>query len=448
MSGRQSGSMSRRALLGWGLVAATAPFAGVRLRAGPDLSEPSSAPPAPSVAPAESLVGAFGVVTHLSFHSTVYDQTNRVVDAVAQLGVRHVRDRIVADDAVRAGFRAMVSNGIQIEGVCGAFGRPQTMREVMDEVVRSYRDPTVTFAAFEGMNEPNNNGTPWVEITRAATKNLFDERAAHDLTTVQIVGPALASVDHGRVAYQDPGDLGDLTPWIDRGNIHVYPKGNIPSTGLDRFLSLQRAVCGDKPIYSTEGGYFTGLNYQGGSNPTPDDVVRQYVPRELMENWIRGVKRFFLYELLDDPDPTNANRESNWGMLRVGGLSPAAPWTPKPHFYAMKNLLAILGDPGPPHPVSSLEHRIDGGGSDLRSALVQKRDGAHYLCIWRDVSVYDPQSRKVIAADADMVRVVLARPADVAVYAPSTADTVQSSQRGAREFRLSVAGELLICRIS
>ncbi len=450
MSNPARRQVSRRSLLGWGLAGATAPFVGATF-------ESSSARQSATIGgrlpakQAEALASAFGVVTHLHFGGSVYGQTQRVVDTVAQLGVRHVRNRLATIPPVLDGFREMAANGTRIEGVCGAFGDPQSMRQILDSVVKAYPDPVAVFSALEGINEPNNDGVPWVAETRSKTMDLFAERRRHGLEAIQIVGPSLARVTGGGVeggtTQGQSLSLGDLSPWIDRGNIHVYPRARPPSTDLDMFIAWQRAVCANKPIYTTEGGFFTASNYHGGSNPTSEDAVRQYVPREIMENWIRGIERFFLYELLDDPDPSKAQRESNFGMLSVNGIGKTAAWTPKPHYYAMKNFLEILGDPGPEHAVTDLYCTLDGGGAELRTSVVQKRDGTHYLCVWRDVAVYDPKQRKNKAPSLTPVTVSLARPADVTVYAPSTQPQPIATYRGSRQFRLNIGGELLICAI-
>jgi hypothetical protein len=326
------------------------------------------------------------------------------------------------------------------------------MATVMSEVVRSYSDPQSLFSAFEGINEPNNNGVPWIAETREKTRSLYAQRAIHGLEAVPIVGPALARVTHGGVqghdTQQQSAELGDLSPWIDRGNIHVYPRGRTPSEDLDAFISWQRLVCADKPIFNTEGGYFATSNYTGGAWPVSEKAVRQYVPREVMENWIRNIGRFFLYELLDDPIAAASARESNFGMIQVPSPDAGAPWTPKPHYYAMKNFLQILADPGPPHLVEGLACRLLGGSIDLRHSLVQKRNGDHFLCLWRDVSVYNTNTRSSVPVVPLTIDVVLERPANVVIYKPSTQPGPVRSHVEVLRFPVSLAGELVICEVS
>lgn len=446
---------SRRAILGWGVAGTLATLVDraprPELLNGYNLST-SGRIPLLRAASAERLAGSFGVVTHFHFLSSPYAQWERAVELVTELGVRHVRNKISASPNVRSAFARLAGSGVRIEGVCGAFGDPQSMAELLAEVVHGYDSPPLVFSAFEGINEPNNNGVPWVVETRAKTQALYEQRALYGLTMIPIVGPALARVSAGGVegadTEQQSKSLGNLTRWIDRGNIHVYPRGRSPSTDLDAFIEWQRQVCGNEPIFDTEGGYFTASNYQGGGNASTEDCVRQYVPREVMENWIRGVERFFLYELLDEPDTTQSRRESNFGMVSVSGQGSVATWTPKPHFFAMKNFIQILADPGPPHTVQGLACRLSGGGQDLRFSLVQKRTGSHYLCVWRDVSIYDPVARVAQAVTPSTVEVTLGAPADVTEYKPSSQANPVAAYSAAMRFSLSVAGELHICEIA
>ncbi len=419
-SGRSSGArISRRALLGWGSAALVGSAVGAKV-----ILDNGHGTVLHEARPAESLAAAFGVVTHFGFGNTVYAQTGRVLSALQELGVRNIRNRITLDTSSQDAFRVLANHGTLVEGVCGAFGDPQTMQQVLSTVAHTNPDPTAVFSAFEGINEPNNQGKPWIDETRSKTRDLFEARASFGLEAIPIVGPVLARVTQGGAQGGDTAgqshQLGDLTPWIDRGNIHVYPRGGSPSTDLDAFINWQRAVCGNLPIYTTEGGYFTASHYVGGATSTPEDAVRQYVPRELMENWIRGINRFFLYELLDDPDATGSQREAHFGMLAVTGPGSTSAWTPKPHFEAMKHLLSIIGEPGAAgHAVSPLSCSIAGPG-DGRTALVQKSDGTYYLCLWRDVEVTTSSHSSSAEAASETMTVTLDAAADVTIYAPSS----------------------------
>ena len=398
--------------------------------------------------PAETLASAVGVVNHFHFERTVYGQTDRVVEAIGDLGVRHVRNRLASTPGTRAGFTELTRMGVKIHGVCGAFGDRQPMADVMAEVVRTYDDPYATFSAFEGINEPNNNGRPWVTETRTKTRDLFLERNRHGLSGIPIVGPSLARVSsHGHEGDSTAGQsraLGDLTQFIDYGNIHVYPRALPPDADIDAFMASQRPVCGDLPMMCTEGGYFNAMQYRGGAFPTPEEVAAKYLPQQVMEHWVRGNRRFFVYELLDDPDPNGKDREAHFGLLGVESARGA--WRPKPQFEALKNFLAILGDRGEAHDVGGMPLGVS-GPSDLRSVLVAKRTGARYLVLWRSVKAYEPTTRRVIATESRSVTLSFAEPKRVKVYHPSQARSASAVHRDVRSVKVPVGDELVIVKV-
>jgi hypothetical protein len=446
----KSPGVSRRAVLGWGLALTAAPVLGwLGWHEFADDGSTTTTTVTDSGA-AEDLAASFGVVIHLHFESSVYGDSHRVIQQIADLGARHVRSRLALQPEVHASFAQLASNGTQVHGVCGAFGDPQTMHDIMSSVAQSYADPQSVFSAFEGINEPNNNGVPWISETRTKTHDLFVARNQFGLDAVPIVAPALARVAsggvQGKVTQTQSANLGDLRPWIDKGNIHVYPRGLKPSTDLDEFITWERQVCGHDPIYNTESGYFTAVNYSGGSFPVSEDAARQYVPRLVMENWIRGIRRFFLYELLDDVDASGANREAHFGMLSVSGSGPGAVWTPKPHYEAMKNFLNLLGDRGAGSSGANLTCTLR-GGPDLRSTMVSKSNGFHYLCLWRDVNVYDPVSRRDLTVAPRSVKVDLPSVATVTEYRPSSSATAVATVPNVSTFSVPIAGELHICEI-
>jgi len=369
-------------------------------------------------ASADALVESFGVVTHLNFQNTVYGQHAQVVDWLSRLGVRHIRSRLTPLRAVMDTFETLSGQGIKINATCGALGDPQTMDSLMKAVRTRFANPESVFSAFEGINEPNNNGVPWVEETRRKTRDLFKARAAHGLTGIPIIAPALARVTSGGVEGGNTAgqadQLGDLTDAIDYGNMHVYPRGLQPSSDLDYFRTASREVCGNLPILCTEGGYFNAMDYQGGAKPVPEDVAAAYTPQQILEHWKAGTKRFFRYELLDEPNVSSTDREGTFGLLNTGST-----WTPKAAFAPTRQLLRTFSDPGPAFTPAKLELALTDGPSDLRSAVFAKRDGTHLIALWLDRPIYDPRQEALVAtslaAPLETVQLTLGSPRDVTV---------------------------------
>ena len=357
-------------------------------------------------APADALVDSFGVVIHLQFRDSVYAAHGQVEYWLSLLGARHVRNRLSPQPEVLDAFARLGAAGVKVQAVCGAFGDDQPMDLLMQHVRDHFPDPTSVFSAFEGINEPNNSAAPWVAETRAKVRELHTARADNGLVDIPIVAPALARISSGGTQGADTwaqaGNLGDLSPYVDYGNMHVYPQGLQPSVDIDLYAGSARRVCGNKPVMCTEGGYFTAPAYVGPSKPVPAAVAAAYTPQMILEHWNARTARFFRYELFDDPGFGDADREANWGMVQWAELGGVDLPLPKLDFLAVRRMLAAFADPGPaftPGPVSMTLT----GTPDLRSAVFAKRDGTHLVCLWLDRPIYDPETRGIVHAPADEV---------------------------------------------
>ena len=397
---------------------------------------------------ADDLASAIGVVVHFNYTDTVYGQTDRVIETVADLGVRHVRNRIGPNPASRRGFTEMAKRR---QGQRGLRRLPRPS----DDVSRDgggrpdLPDPTAVFSAFEGINEPNNDGVPWITETRAKTRDLYLQRNAYGLQSIPILSPALArstSGAEGGDTMTQSANLGDLSQYVDMGNIHVYPRGMTPSTDLDYFMAAQRQVTGNLPMVCTEGGYFTANSYSGGSNPVPASVAGKYVPRQIMEHWVRGNRRFFTYELLDDHDPTGADRESNLGLLRVSSDGPGGIWTPKPAYHAIRNFVSILGNPGERHAPGGMNIAVS-GVAGLKTVLAKKRNGAAFLLMWRDVNCYDHKMSRAIAVTDEVATVQLANRRRVNLFNPTQSAMPVKKYGEVSRVQVPVGEELMILKI-
>lgn len=369
--------------------------------------------------PADSLVDAFGVVTHVHFDGTAYADHTAVLSWLKRLGVRHVRNRVTTDPAVLDAFAAMAEAGIGLQAVCGRLGDPQPMRELLDALAARVRPDSIT--ALEAINEPNNQGRTWVAETRDKTRELHDARAAAGLTAVPLVAPALARVDAGGVegasTREQARSLGDLRPWVDYGNIHVYSRGWQPTVDLAYFTQCAREVTGDLPIVCSETGYFTAADYRGPAEAVPLRVAGAYGPQALMEHLWAGERRMFRYELFDEPGVSTYDREASFGMVLPVDEGVTTTYFPKPDFAPMQRLLRLFADPGPPFRPQRLEIRLLDQPPDLKRLVFARRDGRVLICLWRDTPVYDPE--KHVMTDQgrhDHVSIGLDRPREATVH--------------------------------
>ncbi len=460
---RARGALTRRRFLTASGLAA----AGVAGRGVSGVSSAAAAGlPLVSALQSDVLADSWGMCTHYNFQHSTYGDEVALTDLLLDLGVRHIRGRLSPGLAAqRYGFQRLAAAGTKVEAVMGErsdgmtlAGARNIVNRKLDEIAGFYGGAASgVFSGLEGCNEPNNDGVPpltWVAQTRNLSRALWEESRKRPATAgIPVVGPALARpVGRGSSTVEaDYRALGNMSPWTHYGNIHVYPHGSSPSDDLDRFMAAARPAYPDgERFHTTEGGYFNALAYSGGANPVPEDVNAAYAPRHVMEQVLRGNRRFFAYEFLDDPDPTNADRESNFGFVRTPGVDPST-WSVKPQYTAMQNFLRLFSDPGPSFSPRGLPVMVSGEGADYRSLLVQKRSGKHYLCMWRDVDLYEwdvPTSTgRYLPVTAQTVTVELSDRAPVRMYRPSTKPEPVRSLRPRTTFSAKLGGELVVAEI-
>lgn len=61
-------------------------------------------------------------------------------------------------------------------------------------------------------------------------------------------------------------------------------------------MSLATSTWPGKPVIATETGYCNDLT---AADSVPEDVAARYMPRVFLEQWLYGIKRTYIYELVD-----------------------------------------------------------------------------------------------------------------------------------------------------
>lgn len=372
--------------------------------------------------PADSVVDAYGVGIHLAFLDTPYADATRVADALSDLGVRHVRDDLYLDNPRQYdGIGTVASRGIGFDLIMGRPDRPGTPE---DYVTTAAALPAGSLDSLEGVNEWDlfsGGSADWPTQLLTWQQRLYAAAKANPATAdLPVLAPALAF----RWNYPTLAAAGDIDPYADEANAHMYPGGYKPSTEVTNITNAIRALIPSKPLVTTETGYHNAMNTTNGHHPVPEDVAGTYYPRLLLEHYLHGDKRTYSYELIDEFDDSGlTNPEANFGLLH-------RDWTPKPAYTAMKNLLGLLSDPGPSFTPDSLLLRADGWPSDGRYLLTEKRDGEFVLLMWRDASVYDPVLQQRTPVTPANVTLQLSKNYQLGVYQPSSSSAPVSQTRG------------------
>jgi hypothetical protein len=386
LSGTTSGTVSSGIAKFSNLIVNTAGSGYTLVASAPNLPTAQSASfnivaqlPSERAAPADSFVDSIGVQTHASYTNTAYGNWSQVMAALHSLGVRHIRDGLPVTSAFVSNFQQLAAAGIHC--TCG-FALPTTLTAAQ---IASYVQLVQATEALEAPNEcdatPNCGGGGTTGIANVvAFLPVLDATSA--ATTLPVVGPSFQT----QLGYTSSGNIGSTMAF---NNLHIYFGGRNPGSGgwgegdaqghfygsFDWWMDQGNIDAPGVPDMVTETGY---LAYPTATTAgtIPESVEASYTPRTLLIAYSKGIKRTFLYELVDEWTTTG------YGLL-------ANDFTPKPAFTAVKNLIATLQDPGANFTTGSLNYNISGNTNTLNHVLLQKRDGSYWLVLWLEQSSYD-----------------------------------------------------------
>lgn len=379
--------------------------------------------------PADTFIDSIGIATHLRYSDTSYARFGDVVEPrLRELGLRHIRDGGNNSD-MYAKMRKLATYGIKSTLVMD----PRdgiTPQNVVDQIKQAL--PAVE--AVEGPNEWDANptmtykGKSFPEGLREYQADLYRAVKGDPATAnLPVLVPSMAQPENGEI-------VGSLAEFSDFGNMHSYAGGGIPSFDFDRrWLPLTRQYVGNRPIIATETGYNTALNDLNNPHKgIAEQVAAKYVPRTFLEFFNRGVKRTFLYELMDQrlaPDV-----ENNFGIIRADG-------TPKPAFYALRNMIRVLNDTPGSTANGELSYYFGGDVKDLRHLLLQKSNGEFYLVMWLNAASTE-------ATKTQRVTVNLLTPTqEAATFLPNRSDTATATFATPSRVTLDVPDAPIILKV-
>src|SRR5579872_6489540 len=268
----------------------------------------------------------------MSYVDTPYANWQRVMAELQLLGIHHVRDALPLNPAFVKGHQQLAAAGIRC--TCG-FGFDQAITAA--KIIQAARAAS-DVEALEAPNECDagtncgGGGTTGIARVTALLPLLAD--AGHALQ-VPVIGPSFTRGE----SYAATGSIEHS---ISDGNLHVYFGGRNPGSegwgagdrqghrygSFDWWIDQSRIDAAEVPALITETGY------EAFDNPTrsgtiPVDVESSYLLRTLLLAWKHGIRRTFIYELLDEFPG------SGYGLLRHD-------FSEKPAFVALKNLVALL----------------------------------------------------------------------------------------------------------
>jgi hypothetical protein len=392
-----------------------------------ELTHQHSSPPPQRAGerPAAGLVDSIGVNVHFNFLDTAYARQVEVIDRLRELGIHHLRDgQPLAGQAIETVMPAAAREGMRMTLITDG------ARDPAPDVEQSVRVLGDSIAAFEGPNELDNSGDPgWVGKLTAYMPAL-SAAVRKEAPGVTLIGP---SVLMGPSRVELPENLPGLY------NAHPYPLGGPPEPTIGIAVHEARPAGIRKGAFFTELGYHNALAASTGQPPVSEETAAVYLPRALVSAFGAGVRRTFVYELLDEkPDPTLVDSEQHFGLLR-NDLSP------KPAFTAIKTLIAaVRSSPGAGSGTLPWDLRSP-DDEDVQHLMLARRDGSRAIAIWRPVSVWDTDERRAIDPGTVPVELLWGRAArDVTVWRPSVSESPVLRRGQARRLKLALAGDLVL----
>lgn len=388
----------------------------------------------PTATQSDAFADSVGVNIHLHNGNTLYYTNFPLIKAaLISLGVRHVRDGMI-DTTVQSYYDRY--NELGAAGIKGAF---LTLPSYSASFLQTW--PSRVSQSFEAYEYPNEYDTVSNGIATLKTfgPTLYSAAKSGPYASAPVIGPSL-------IYAASFTSLGDMTPYLDTGNLHNYYAGRNPgNTGwgpgaygsIPYTLGLEAHVDTSKKIMVTETGY--GNNTSSYATDVPEAVSAVYMPRLLLEHWNVGFSRTYLYELLSE----GSGAFGDYGLLRNDGST-------KPAFMAVANLVALVSDKGAAFTPGTLTYTLSGADSAVHEAVMQKRDGTFYLALWLEKPSYDVNSKATITVPSEAVTLVL--PASYGAAATyqfdATGSVKTSSLPSAASTALTITDKLLVVRIA
>lgn len=424
----------------------------------------------------DDLCESYAINTKSFYATSVYQYSDALFDLITDLGVRTVREKVTTGaspgaEQQRSLLLRLAESGVRWHATVASLADWPQAEQATDaalQLLTQFYGPQVDndlgalLHSLGGCNEidgPVVNGAvdpQWAAHGRLMQQALW-QRARSDpaFDGVPVAGPSTRS----DVTPQRALQLGDLSACSDWGNAHMYNRGVSPTKSIDRHLQILQPCFPDADRwFFTETGYNDSQATNRGATIS-EDAAATYAIRGICDFFTRG-SIYGRFELLDDPDEIDTSTqqtinatsdpEAHYGLVAVpDSLSDASPdgWRRKPEFFATQRFLRLMDDRGQRPRPQPLEAEVVASGF-LQQLVAQKRDGRHYLLLWRDVEVATlyPEARSVdLPAMSVTIRLRTPRPA--AVYFPRYRDQPVRTQPPRTELTVDVAGDLVIVEL-
>ncbi|WP_338239229.1 hypothetical protein [Persicobacter diffluens] len=397
---------------------------------------------------------SIGICTHFSYNSQPYVQRfDTLSQLLGDLGIRYIRDRAVADtDLGRKNIMHLYDTyGIKTIAVFPWHKPFKSFEEVSEKIdgLAPYLDAIVAIeganendAQAKGPNEPAN----WADDTQKHQKFLFNKIKQHPnqrIANMPVIAPSPTFPN--RVVW-----MGPMTDKSDHYNIHSYHGTNKPEaedSNLRKYMVKVNEANPNDPhanqnVWATEAGYHNEIGYVAKNpNGIHEQSEAYYLPRLLCHYFNFGIKRTYIYELVDHADHNPNGGQDDFGIVRYD-------MSKTPTYLALQNMIKILDEKEQTNALTALDYSIDGADGDTYHTLLQKKDGTHYLLIWNAGTNYDFDSRSFVEGKHKKISIQFnGKSKDINLYNPLVSDQPSDTKTQSKSYKLTLKDHIQILEI-
>lgn len=373
---------------------------------------------------ASDFYSKFGVDTNINSGETI----SSILSELQYLGIYNIRDSIYSEGYAQA-FAALAAQGVKLHmdfqgWVSPAPAMSDWLGWLKTYLVTPYPGSVI---GVSGPNEVDNTdgafvygGLSGMPAANQAQKDLYNGiKADPTLASIPVDMWPLAFATDNAITQQ----VGDMTAYCDRANMHDYyfPDDYTPSVSaygdmqvqIPLYLADYRLVCNRAPWVTTETGWVTP--YAGGnmfSKEVSEDVQAKLLLVDLFDHaMLPDCQAVYIFDLQWGSEDTS---DPGWGVFHDDG-------TPKISGMAIRNLMAILNDPGAnarSFTTGALNYSLSGMPATSGNVVVQKSSGAFDIMIWNETPIWSLSTQSEISIPSSNVTLLLPYAASGQVYDP------------------------------
>jgi hypothetical protein len=354
---------------------------------------------------AEDIRDSIGVNTHFNYMDGAYANVPFVLDALAYLGVSHVRDLTptpwIGGSAPMSHYERAMDAGINFTFMDHLGSRDPTVMmgnlKTLNERIPGH------IAAIEGFNEVDHNAlNDYKGLSGLPAAKLY-QRDMYRLVKADDKLGKLPILDFTGGEVGEPGAPNDVPGRADMINFHIYAQnGNQPSVWINEAAEATKFY--KLPAVITEFGY-ASMPQSGWLVIGVDEVAQaKGTLNGLFDSLNLGFERLFLYELVDQkPDPKGKNLEQHFGLFDNKFRRKAIAKS----LHKLTGLIRDTSGTSRTFETNVLDYDLKGLPASAHSMVFEKSNGVTYLAIWNEVPMWDRATGKPIAATPTYVSLKL-----------------------------------------